>query len=339
MKQRSQASAQPRAVSLPLDKETLLHFLNKMILIRRVEEKVAEIYTRAKAGGFVHLNIGEEAAIVGAASSLADRDYLFTSYRDHGWALVKGVAPRAVMAELYGKATGCSKGRGGSMHLFDSKVRFMGGYAIVGGMIPIATGTALAVTYRGTDEVAMCVFGEGATNIGSFHEGLNVAKLWQLPVVFVCTNNLYGMGTAVRRASSVSEIYRKACAYDMVAERIDGMDVVATRDACLRAVERARKDHEPSLVELVTYRFRGHSMADPARYRTDDEVRWWRERDPISSLEQKMKDSGMLTQQEIDDIEAAVSRVVTESVQYAESSPAPGLDDLYKDVYVQSEGQ
>lgn len=339
MKQKSQSSVQAKIVASAENRQQLLHFLYQMILIRRFEEKTAEMYTKAKIGGFVHLNIGEEASIVGAVSALEDRDYLYTSYRDHGYALARGVDPKAVMAELYGKATGCSKGRGGSMHLFDAKVRFMGGYAIVGGLIPIATGTALAAVYRGTDEVTMCVFGEGATNIGAFHEALNVAKLWRLPVVFVCTNNKYGMGTDVNRASAVSEIYRKACAYDMAAERVDGMDLLAVREACLRAMERARRDREPTLIEALTYRFRGHSMADPARYRSDEEVRRWRERDPISLLEQKMKDAGLITQNDIDDTEAAVERVVAEAVEYAELSPAPSVDDLYKNVYVESEGK
>ncbi len=339
MKQKSQDSVQTLAGRGAASKEQLLQLLYDMILVRRFEEKVAEMYTRAKIGGFVHLNIGEEATVVGSVSALEARDYLYTSYRDHGYAIVRGIDPKAVMAELFGKATGCSKGRGGSMHLFDAKVHFMGGYAIVGGLIPIATGTALATVYRNGDEATMCIFGEGATNIGAFHEGLNVAKLWKLPVVFVTTNNQYGMGTAVNRASAVSEIYRKACAYDMAAERVDGMDVLAVRDACLQALERARKEREPTLIETLTYRFRGHSMADPARYRTDEEVQRWRERDPISLLERKMRDAGMLTQEDIDETEAAVDRVVAEAVEYAELSPAPSLDDLYKHVYVESEGK
>lgn len=320
-------------------REQLLRYLKLMVLIRRFEEKAGEMYLRAKIGGYLHLNIGEEGTVVGSVSALEERDYLYTSYRDHGYAIARGVDPKAVMAELFGKATGCSQGRGGSMHLFDARVHFLGGYGIVAAHIPVATGTALAATYRGTDEVTMCIFGEGATNIGAFHEGLNVAKLWRLPVVFVCTNNIYGMGTAVNRASAVSEIYRKACAYDIAAERVDGMDVLAVRDACLRGVERARKESEPTLIETMTYRYRGHSMADPARYRSEAEVRWWRERDPILTLETKLKEQGMVTQEEMDDIEANVERVVEESVEFADRSPAPSLDDLYKNVYAESEGR
>ena len=320
-------------------REQLLRYLKLMVLIRRFEEKAGEMYLRAKIGGYLHLNIGEEGTVVGSVSALEERDYLYTSYRDHGYAIARGVNPKAVMAELFGKATGCSQGRGGSMHLFDARVHFLGGYGIVAAHIPVATGTALAATYRGTDEVTMCIFGEGATNIGAFHEGLNVAKLWRLPVVFVCTNNIYGMGTAVNRASAVSEIYRKACAYDIAAERVDGMDVLAVRDACLRGVERARKESEPTLIETMTYRYRGHSMADPARYRSEAEVRWWRERDPILTLETKLKEHGMVTQGDLDDIEANAERVVEESVEFADRSPAPSLDDLYKNVYAESEGR
>jgi pyruvate dehydrogenase E1 component alpha subunit len=338
MKQNSQSTGQTQQSISPIsDKDQLNSFLYQMILIRRFEEKTAEMYTRAKMGGFVHLNIGEEGSIVGAVSALRETDYLFTSYRDHGWALAKGVDSRSAMAELFGKVTGCSKGRGGSMHLFDAKARFIGGYAIVGGHIPISTGTALSSIYRNTDDVTMCVFGDGASNIGAFHEGLNVAKLWHLPVVFVCTNNVYGMGTAVTRASSTTEIYQKACAYNMAAERVDGMDVMAVRDAALRAVERARGEHEPTLIESVTYRFRGHSMADPARYRTDEEVKRWRERDPIALLIAQGKESGVLSDKDVEEVEAAVERAVTQAVEFAELSPAPGVDELYRYVYAGSE--
>ena len=322
----------------PERREELLGLLRQMILIRRFEEKVAEMYTRAKIGGFVHLNIGEEASIVGMLSPLGANDYLFTSYRDHGYALARGSDPKAIMAELFGKVTGVSKGRGGSMHLFDAERHFYGGYAIVGGLIPIATGAGLAINYRDSDEVVLCAFGEGATNIGAFHEGLNVAKLWHLPVVFTCVNNLYGMGTAVSRASAVSEIWRKACAYDMYAERVDGMDVLAVRNSAAAAIDRAREEREPTLLEMVTYRYRGHSMADPARYRTEEEVRWWKERDPILGFESKLKENGIITQQDVDQIEADVARVVSEAVEFADSSPAPDVSDLTKHVYVESEG-
>ncbi|MBI4321986.1 MAG: pyruvate dehydrogenase (acetyl-transferring) E1 component subunit alpha [Chloroflexi bacterium] len=324
----------PRAITKELqvlsreDKDELVHLHYLMLLIRRFEEKTAEMYTRAKIGGFVHLNIGEEASIVGAVSALAPQDYLFTAYRDHGWALARGCDPKATMAELFGKATGLSKGRGGSMHLFDAGHRFLGGYAIVGGPMPVATGAAFAVKYRGGDEVVMCQIGEGATNIGAFHEALNLASLWKLPAVFVATNNLYGMGTAVNRASSVSEIYRKACAYDMSAERVDGMDVLLVREAVTQALRRAREQKEPTLLELLTYRYRGHSMADPARYRSDDEVKWWRERDPIDLFRRKLMQVDAITLQDVGEAESEANRVVRESVEFAELSPEPGVEDL-----------
>ncbi len=329
----------PRAMARELrglsqdDKKELAHVYYEMLLIRRFEEKVAEMYTRAQIGGFVHLNIGEEASIVGAVSAMAPQDYLFTAYRDHGWALARGCDPKAVMAELFGKVSGLSKGRGGSMHLFDARNRFLGGYAIVGGPLTIATGAAFAVKYEGGDEVVVCQMGEGATNIGAFHEALNVAKLWRLPVVFVCTNNLYGMGTAVKRASAVSEIYRKACAYDMAAGRVDGMDVLAVREEVAKALQRARDQKEPTFLELMTYRYRGHSMADPARYRAEEEVRWWRERDPVERFRQQLLDAGAMTEREADDTERAVNRITEESVEFANQSPEPSVDDLRLNVY------
>ena len=338
MERRSQPSTEAAPSLTPTRRDELLDMLRKMILIRRFEEKVAEMYTRAKIGGFVHLNIGEEASIVGMLAPLGADDYLFTSYRDHGYALARGSDPKAVMAELFGKVTGLSKGRGGSMHLFDASHRFYGGYAIVGGLIPIATGAGLAINYRDTDEVVMCVFGDGATNIGAFHEGLNVAKLWKLPVVFCCVNNLYGMGTAVGRASAVSEMWRKACAYDMYAQRVDGMDVLAVRDVAASAIRRAREEKEPTLLEMVAYRYRGHSMADPARYRTEEEVRWWKQRDPILGFENQLKEHKIATQQDVDAIEAEVAQVVAESVRFADESPVPDVADLGKYTYAESEG-
>ena len=321
------------------DKDALLRLYRQMLLIRRFEEKTAEMYQKAKIGGFCHLNIGEEAAIVGTISALGPEDYVYSNYREHGHALAKGIDPRAVMAELYGKETGTSKGRGGSMHLFSAAHRFHGGYAIVGEALPIAVGTGYAVVYQGRPEVVMSIFGDGATNIGAFHESLNVAKLWKLPIVFVCINNQYGMGTAVSRASAVTEIWKKACAYDMTGERVDGMDVLAVREVADRLVEQARERHEPSLLECVTYRYKGHSMSDPDTYRQKDEIKQWQERDAILSLANHLEQGKLLTDAELERIDQEVTAQVEDAAAFAEQSPDPDVRDLYRNVYVEAEGR
>jgi pyruvate dehydrogenase E1 component alpha subunit len=315
------------------DKATLLKLYREMLLVRRFEEKTAEMYQAAKIGGFCHLNIGEEATIVGTISSLRPKDYVYSTYREHGHAIAKGIDPKAVMAELFGKETGTSHGRGGSMHLFSQEHRFYGGYAIVGQALPIACGSAYAINYEEKDEVVMSIFGDGATNIGAFHESLNVAKLWHLPIVFVCVNNLYGMGTAVNRASAVTEIWKKACAYDMTGERVDGMDVLAVRRITDQLVAQAREKHEPSLLECVTYRYRGHSMSDPDNYRGKDEIKEWQTRDAILSLGDYMKKQKMVDDQQIQRIDEEVTAQVEEAVKFAEESPEPDPKDLYRDVY------
>jgi pyruvate dehydrogenase E1 component alpha subunit len=315
------------------DKASLLKLYREMLLIRRFEEKTAEMYQAAKIGGFCHLNIGEEATIVGTISALRPEDYVYSTYREHGHAIAKGIDPNAVMAELFGKETGTSHGRGGSMHLFSQEHRFYGGYAIVGQALPIACGSAYAINYQEKDEVVMSIFGDGATNIGAFHESLNVAKLWHLPIVFVCVNNLYGMGTAVNRASAVTEIWKKACAYDMTGERVDGMDVLAVRRITDQLVAQAREKHEPSLLECVTYRYRGHSMSDPDTYRGKDEIKEWQTRDAILSLADHMKKQKMLDDQEIQKIDEEVTAQVEDAVTFAEESPEPDPKDLYRDVY------
>jgi pyruvate dehydrogenase E1 component alpha subunit len=317
------------------DKASLLKLYREMLLIRRFEEKTAEMYQKAAIGGFCHLNIGEEATIVGSISALRPDDYLYSTYREHGHALAKGVDPRAVMAELFGKATGTSHGRGGSMHLFSQEHRFMGGYAIVGEALPIACGTAYAINYKGGDQVVMSIFGDGATNIGGFHESLNVAKLWRLPMVFVCVNNLYGMGTAVSRASAVTEIWKKACAYDMTGERVDGMDVLAVRQSTEQLLAQARERHEPSLLECVTYRYRGHSMSDPDTYRGKDEIKEWQGRDPILSLGEHMKRQQQLNDGEIEAIDKEITGQVEDAVRFAEESPEPDTKSLYDNVYAE----
>ncbi|HXN05305.1 MAG TPA: pyruvate dehydrogenase (acetyl-transferring) E1 component subunit alpha [Candidatus Acidoferrum sp.] len=315
------------------DKASLLTLYREMLLIRRFEEKTAEMYQAAKIGGFCHLNIGEEATIVGTISALRPKDYVYSTYREHGHAIAKGVDPNAVMAELFGKETGTSHGRGGSMHLFSQEHRFYGGYAIVGQALPIACGSAYAINYEEKDEVVMSIFGDGATNIGAFHESLNVAKLWHLPIVFVCVNNLYGMGTAVSRASAVTEIWKKACAYDMTGERVDGMDVLAVRRITDQLVAQAREKHEPSLLECVTYRYRGHSMSDPDTYRGKDEVKEWQARDGILSLAEHLKTQKMLDNKEIQKIDEEITAQVETAVKFAEESPEPDPKDLYRDVY------
>src|SRR5436190_7782632 len=272
----------------------LVRMLGQMQAIRHFEERAAEQYTKARIGGYIHLNVGEEATVVGSVAALRTTDYLIGSYRTHGHALARGTDPGAVMAELFGRESGTSKGRGGSMHLFDWKNRFLGGYGIVGGHLPIAAGLGLAIDYLGGDEAVLCVFGEGATNIGAFHESLNVAKLWGLPVVWLCANNQYAMGHSVAMDSSITEIYRKAKAYDMPGERVDGMDVLAVRQVCEAALERARRERLPSLIECFTYRYRGHSMADQRKYRTEDEIQMWRERDPINWMERRLLQAGVL---------------------------------------------
>jgi pyruvate dehydrogenase E1 component alpha subunit len=319
------------------DRDTLLRLLSEMLLIRRFEEKTAEEYQLAKIGGFCHLNIGEEAAIVGTISALRPTDYVYSNYREHGHALAKGVAPRAVMAELYGKETGTSHGRGGSMHLFSQEHRFYGGYAIVGEALPLACGTGYAIRYQEKDEVVMSIFGDGATNIGGFHESLNVAQLWKLPIVFICINNQYGMGTAVNRASALTEIWKKACAYGMTGERVDGMDVLAVRQVTDELVRQAREQHAPSLLECVTYRYKGHSMSDPDTYRKKEEIKEWQGRDAILSLGEHLKQQKLATDADIERIDQEVTAQVEDAVKFAEESPEPNPAELYRDVYFEPE--
>ena len=316
-----------------LDNETLIKLLNQMILIRRLEEKCAEAYSLGKIGGFCHLYIGQEAVAVGAISALRPDDYLLTSYRDHGHALAKGISPDEIMAELYGKAGGCSAGKGGSMHLFDSGVNFLGGHGIVGGQIPLATGVAFASKYKGTDQVTLCFFGEAAVNQGAFHESLNMAQLWKLPCIYICENNQYGMGTSLQRAMSLHDVSEKACAYEMASEFVDGMDVLAVREAVMRAVERGRKEYLPTLIEVRTYRFMGHSMSDPGNYRTRSEIEKHQERDPIKLFTASLQEKGILTDDKLSAIEKDVREQVERAARFADESPEPDPAELYTDVY------
>ncbi len=331
--------------SLPLpegeDRNTLLNYYYQMVLIRRLEEKTAEMYQKARIGGYCHLNLGEEATVVGFCAGLEPEDYVYTNYREHGYAVGRGISPGAVMAELFGKATGSSRGRGGSMHIFDLEHHFMGGYAIVGGQIPLATGAGFAIAYRGSHEVVVCQMGDGTTNTGAFHESLNMAKIYHLPVIYFVVNNLFGMGLRVEQGSAVSELYRKACAYDMQSWRVDGNDVLAVRDVMRQAAALARDKHEPSLVEAVSFRFRGHSVVDPDRYRDREEVQKGREYDPISAFAARLMAAGILDEERIQEVDERVQREVDAAVAFAEESPFPSVEEFMSDldgyVYAPSE--
>src|SRR5690349_12811839 len=316
-----------------LDSDHLIELYRQMLLIRRFEEKSAETYVAGKIGGFCHLYIGQEAVGVGAISAIRKDDYVLASYREHGLALAKGMSARSIMAELFGKATGCSKGKGGSMHMFEKDLGFLGGHAIVGGQIPLATGTAFATKYQGADQVTLCFFGEAAVNQGAFHESLNMAQLWKLPCIYICENNQYGMGTSLARAMSLRDISKKACAYEMASEFVDGMDVLAVREATLRAVERARKDYLPTLLEIRTYRFMGHSMSDPGNYRTRAEIEKYQERDPIKLFSATLLEEKIVDQKALDEIDRKIKEEVEDSLRFADESPLPDPSELYTDVY------
>ena len=308
--------------------------LARMQLIRRFEERAGEMYAKAKIGGFLHLCIGEEATIVGSTQAMRDSDYLLSTYREHGHALARGTPPGAVMAELFGKVDGCSGGRGGSMHLFDLERRLLGGYGIVGGNLPLAAGVALASDYEGSDDATLCMFGDGATNQGTFGETMNLAALWKLPVVFMVVNNQFGMGTALERHSAVTDLSRKAAGFGVPGSRCDGMDVLDVERCVGAALEKAREHREPQLVEAVTYRYRGHSMADPEEYRTKDEVEDWRTRDPLKTFPARLVESDVLSDDEVKQLDEQAIATVDEAVEFAERSPFPDLASLYDDIYV-----
>jgi pyruvate dehydrogenase E1 component subunit alpha len=326
------ATAQPKVDQSQV--ELARRMLRQMLLIRRFEEKAAEAYALGKIGGFCHLYIGQEAVAAGSLAALRPDDYVISSYREHGQALVRGVSAKAAMAELYGKATGCSKGKGGSMHLFDAAKRFMGGHGIVGGHVPLAAGIGFAIKYQGGDQVCLCYFGEAAVNIGAFHEALNMSSVYHLPVIFCCENNRYGMGTAFERVAAVTDVVEHACSYDMAAELVNGMDALAVYAATQRAVERARQGGHPTLLEVRTYRFMGHSMSDPLHgvYRTKDEVEEQKKRDPITQLVAKLKDDGALDQAGLDALDAEVRAEVEEAAKFADESPDPEPAELFTHV-------
>lgn len=319
-----------------MDRQDLLALYRRMLLIRRFEEKSAEMYALAKIAGFLHLYIGEEAIAVGAIAAIAPDDYVISSYRDHGHCLARGSDPRLVMAELFGKVTGLCKGKGGSMHLVDAARNFMGGYAIVGGHLPLATGLAFAAQYRKRQQVVLCFFGEGALPSGQAHEAFNLAALWKLPVIFLCENNRYAMGTPIKRGVALyTHVTETASSYGIPAERVDGMDVLAVRALAREIVQRVRSSQGPCFIEATTYRFMGHSMSDPAHghYRTKEEVEEERKRDPLVLLRQTMLGQGLGSEADCKLIEREVASVVAEAVKFADESPFPSQEALYEDVY------
>ncbi len=321
---------------LNISSEILLKWYDEMLLIRRFEEKCAQLYGMGKIGGFCHLYNGQEAVSTGAISAITQSDYVITAYRDHGLAISKGLDPRKILAELLGKATGTTKGKGGSMHLFDKEKNFLGGHAIVGGHIPIAAGAAFASKYRDEKRVCLCFLGDGATNIGEFHEALNLAALWKLPVIYIIENNRYGMGTAVERASAVDTLHLKAAAYDMRNEVVEeGYDVLKVYKSVKSAVEHARNTYEPSLLEVQTFRYRGHSMSDPihGHYRTKEEVEAQKKLDPLVVFSDVLKELNYANDEYLETAEKRIKNIVEECVQFAENSPIPPIEDLYTDVY------
>ena len=313
-----------------------LELLRSMLLQRRFEERTAEAYALGKIGGFCHLYIGQEAVSTGTLSLLRPDDYVITTYRDHGQALARGITPRAIMAELFGRQDGCSRGKGGSMHMFDRNLNFLGGHGIVGGHVPIAAGVGFAIKYRGGDQVIVCFMGESVVNTGAFHEALNMAALWKLPCVFIIENNRYGMGTSLERASAIHDIYERGAAYNMSRQQCDGQDVFAVREAVAQAIDLARKEQHPTLLEIRTYRFMGHSMSDAVSgtYRTKAELEEYMKRDPISLLRTRMEEQGEITEEQLQKMDEEIKAIVQDAWDFADASPELPLEALYEDVLV-----
>ena len=321
---------------MPMKKKDHLELYRQMVLIRRIEERAAELYQEGHVGGFLHLYIGQEAVSTGLISLRNPEDRVITAYRDHGVAVNCGISAKEIMAELFGKVTGISKGRGGSMHMADVEKNYWGGHAVVGAHIPVAAGMALADQYKENDGVTICMFGEGATNIGFFHEGVNLSKVWNLPLLFVCENNQYGMGTAVDRASAVEQIRQKAEGYNMPNARLEeGMDIIKVREAVKPALEHVRSGKGPFFLEIVTYRFEGHSIGDPQRYRQKDEVLTWEKSDPIAIYNRYLIEEKIATKANLDKVEKDMAAEVEEAVEFAHASPEPALDTLYDNIYVE----
>jgi pyruvate dehydrogenase E1 component alpha subunit len=326
-----------KKLATKFSKETYLYWYELMLLLRRFEEKTGQLYGMQKIRGFCHLYIGQEALAAGCMTATQPDDIFITAYRDHGLAIAKGITAKACMAELYGKVTGCSKGKGGSMHFFGLKERFFGGHGIVGAQIGTGAGLAFAEQYKGTKNVVLCFFGDGAARQGMLHETFNMAMLWKLPVIFICENNNYAMGTSVARTSNVLDIYKLGDAYDMPADAVDGMSMEAVHDGVARAVNRAREGGGPTLIEMKTYRYKGHSMSDPQKYRTKEEVEEYKEKDPVEIALQMIQEKQWATAEEIEVIQKRVEDEVAESVKFAEESPWPDDDEVYKDVYIQQD--
>ncbi|SEL97180.1 pyruvate dehydrogenase E1 component alpha subunit [bacterium A37T11] len=323
--------------SIAITKETYLEWYKLMLLLRKFEEKAGQLYGQQKIRGFCHLYIGQEAVVAGAISVLKPEDSMITAYRDHAHAIAKGVTPNEAMAELYGKITGCSKGKGGSMHFFSKEHKFMGGHGIVGGQIPLGAGIAFAEKYNGNNNVCVCYMGDGAVRQGAFNEALNMAMLWKLPVIFVCENNGYAMGTSVARTTNMIDIYKMGLGFDMPSAPVDGMDVVAVHNAMDEAVQRARKGDGPTFLEIRTYRYKGHSMSDPAKYRTKEELEEYKHRDPILAVKATIVNNKYADDKWFEEVEADVKQRIDDSVKFAEESPYPDVEELYKDVYVQED--
>ena len=331
------ASTKEKAPKVKYSKETYMYWYESMYLQRKFEEKAGQLYGQQKIRGFCHLYIGQEACSSGAVSALTKDDKWITAYRDHGHPLALGTDPNRIMAELFGKVTGTTKGKGGSMHIFDKEVNFIGGHGIVGAQIPLGAGIAFAEKYKGTQNLCMCYFGDGAVRQGALHEAFNMAMTWKLPVIFVVENNGYAMGTSVERTSNVRELYTIGEAYDMPAEPVDAMDVEMVHEAVKRAADRARAGEGPTFLEFKTYRFRGHSMSDPQKYRTKEEVEQWKSRDPLEMVRDRILTNGIATEADLDVIDAKVKEVVEASVKFAEESPYPEPEAAFEDVYMDTE--
>jgi pyruvate dehydrogenase E1 component alpha subunit len=316
-----------------MDRDELIRIYHMMLTIRRFEDRAGFAFTQGRIGGYLHLYIGQEAVAVGFLSAARPDDVAIAGYRDHAHYLVLGGDPKAGMAELFGRATGCSRGKGGSMHLFDREHGFYGGTGIVGAQIPIGTGMAQAIKYRGGDQVCFCFFGDGSINTGGFHESLNIAALWKLPIIYVCENNLYAMGTSVERSSSFTELIKRSEGYNLKRERVDGMDFFAVRELAERVIADVRENQTPYFIEAVTYRYRGHGAADPSNYRTREEVAEWRERDPIGQVEHYLVQNKMLTEEEVERMQQQVRDEVEEVMRFANDSPLPPASALYENIF------
>ncbi|MGO1244576.1 MAG: pyruvate dehydrogenase (acetyl-transferring) E1 component subunit alpha [Sphingobacterium sp.] len=323
--------------STPITKETYLEWYKSILLMRKFEEKSGQLYGQQKIRGFCHLYIGQEAVMAGTMSVIKPEDSIITAYRDHAHALAKGVSANACMAEMFGKSTGCSKGKGGSMHFFSKEHKMMGGHGIVGGQIPLGAGIAFAEKYLGTNNVNICYMGDGAVRQGAFNETLNMAMTWQLPVVFVCENNGYAMGTSVERTTNMLDIYKMGHGFDMPSSAVDGMDVVAVHNAMDEAVQRARSGEGPTFLEIRTYRYKGHSMSDPAKYRTKDELQEYKGRDPLLSTKAAIVENNYADEAWFAEADAEVKKIVEDAVKFAEESPYPDASEIYKDIYVQED--